>query len=90
MNGIIRAFTIFRPREYQPIAVDEVCVAYMVEAGYRALLRAWKDLWEQPISMKEVHIALRKVGKNKAPGSECIGLEFHKAKWTTIQDDIAG
>ena len=64
------------------------CFAYKAEAGQRALLTAWRDLLEQPISLEEVHIAVRKRGKNKAPGSDSIGLEFYKANWATIQDDI--
>jgi hypothetical protein len=36
----------------------------------------------------EVHITVRKGGKNNAPGSDGIGLEFYKANWATIQDDI--
>ena len=64
------------------------CFAYKAEAGQRALLTAWRDLLEQPISLEEVHIAVRKRGKNKAPGSDSIGLEFYKANWATIQDVI--
>ena len=43
---------------------------------------------QQPISLEEVPIAVRKGGKNKAPGSVGIGLEFYRANWATIQDDI--
>ena len=43
---------------------------------------------EHHISLEEVRIAVRKQGKNKAPGSDGIGLGFHEANWATIQDDI--
>ena len=76
---VIQAFTSFLRRKYEPIAVDEECVAYIAEAGQRALPTAWRELLEQPISLEEVHIAVRKGGKNKAPGSDGIGLEFYKA-----------
>ena len=49
MKSIIGAFTSFLRRKYEPIAVDEECVAYMAEAGQRALPTAWRDLLEQPI-----------------------------------------
>ena len=88
MKGIIRAFTSFLRRKYEPIAVDEECVAYTAEEGQRVLPTAWRDLLEQPISLKEVHIAVRKGGKNKAPRSDGIGLYFYKANWTTIENDI--
>ena len=43
---------------------------------------------EQPISLGKVQFAVRKGGKSKALGSDGIGLEFYKANWTTIQDDV--
>jgi len=49
----------------------------MAEAGQRALPTAWRDLSEQPISLDVVHIAVRKGGKNKAPESYGIGLDFY-------------
>ena len=67
--------------------MDEECVAYMAKEGQWALPTAWRDLLEQPISLEEVHIAVRKGGKNKAPGSDGIGLEFYKVNWATIKDD---
>ena len=33
MKGIIRTFTSFLRRKYEPIAVDVECVAYMAESG---------------------------------------------------------
>jgi len=60
----------------------------MAEAGQQALPTAWRDLLEQLISLEKIHIAVRKGGKNKAPGSCGIGLEFYKANWAMIQDDI--
>jgi len=32
---------------------------------------------EHPISPEELHIAVRKEGRNKAPGNDGIGLEFY-------------
>ena len=58
--------------KYEPIAVDEECVANMAEAGQRALPIAWRDLLERPILLEEVHIPVRKGGTNKAPGSDGI------------------
>jgi hypothetical protein len=42
---------------------------------------------EQPITPDEVHIAVQKGKKRKAPGSDGIGLEY-KINWVTIKEDI--
>ena len=68
--------------------MDEECVAYMAEGGQRPLPTTWRDLLEQPISLEEVHIAVRKGGKNKASGISGIRLEFYKANRITIKDYI--
>jgi len=60
----------------------------MAELGQRTLPTAWRDLLEQPISLEEVHIVVRKGGKNKAPRNDGIGLEFYKANWETMLGDI--
>jgi hypothetical protein len=79
MINVIRASATFLRHKYEPIAVDEECVAYMAEAGQHALPTAWRDLLEQLSSLEEVRIAVRKIGKNKASGIDSTGLEFYKA-----------
>ena len=37
LKGIMRAFTTFLQRKYEPIVVDKECVTYMAEAGQRAI-----------------------------------------------------
>jgi len=87
MKGIIRAFTSFLRRKYEPLALDEVCG---VHGRSRALVVT--DGLER--SVGTIHLtggsthAMRKGGKNKAPGSDGIGLEFYKANWATIEDNI--
>ena len=44
---------------------------------------------EQPISPEEVSNAMRKGGRNKAPGTDGIDLKFYKVNWETIRDDIS-
>ena len=43
---------------------------------------------KRPISPEEVHFAVRKRAKNKAPESDSLGLEFYKTNWVMIKDDI--
>ena len=61
----------------------------MTEVGRRELPTAWRDQLERPIFPEELHFAVRKGAKNKAPGSDGIGLEFYKTNWATIKDDIS-
>jgi hypothetical protein len=70
VKGVIRAYKSFLLHKYKPIAVDEDCVAYVAEARQQALPTGWRDLLEQPISLEELHKAVRKGGKSKAPGSD--------------------
>ena len=88
MNGIMRAFMTFLIRKYEPIAVEDESIERMAEIGRRNLPTAWREQLEQPIIPEEVHIAMRKGGKKKAPGSDRLVLEFYKANWATIKDDM--
>jgi hypothetical protein len=43
---------------------------------------------EKPITPEEIRAALKKGGRNKAPGSDGIGLEFYTTNWALIKEDI--
>ena len=75
-KGIMRAFTTFMRRKYEPIAVDGECVSYMTEVRRKELPTAWRDQVERPISPEEVHLVVRKGANKKAPWFDGIGLEF--------------
>jgi hypothetical protein len=49
----------------------------------------YAELAEQPITLEEIHAALQKGGRKKAPGSDGIGLEFYTTNWKIIKEDIA-
>jgi hypothetical protein len=68
--------------------VEDECIERMAEVGRRDLPTAWREQLEQPITPGEVHIDVRKGGKKKAPGSDGLGLEFYKANWATIKEDM--
>ena len=48
------------------------------------------DSLERPTTPEEILIALRTGGRNKAPGSDGIGLEFYSTNWETIRTDLHG
>jgi len=87
-NGIMRAFTTFLRRKYEPIAVQDECIERMAEIEWRDLPTAWREQLEQPITPEDEHIVVRKGGKKKAPGSDRFGWEFYKVNWATIRDDM--
>jgi hypothetical protein len=47
------------------------------------------ELAGQTITPEEIHAALQKGGRNKAPGSDGMGLEFYTTNWKIIKEDIA-
>jgi hypothetical protein len=51
---------------------------------------SYKDLLEHPIAEDEIVKALRKGGKNKAPGGDGLCLEFYTENWDTIRQDLLG
>ena len=50
-------------------------------------LNTYTELAEQPITPVELHTALQKGGRNKALGSDGIGLEFYTTNWKIIRED---
>ena len=44
---------------------------------------------EQPITPEEMYTVLPKVGRNKSPGSDGIGIEFYTTNWEIIKEDIS-
>jgi len=87
-NGIMRAFTTFLRRKYEPIVVQDECIERMAEIEWRDLPTAWREQLEQPITPEDEHIVVKKGGKKKAPGSDRFGWEYYKANWATIKDGM--
>jgi hypothetical protein len=90
MNNIMRAFTSFLRKKFGPITVEDeyTYIEPMAEIGRRNISTPWREQLEQPITPEEIHIAVMKGGKKKAPGSDGLGWEFYKANWATIKDDM--
>ena len=42
----------------------------------------------QPIDFDEIRQAVLAEKRQKAPGSDGLGLDFYKAHWRTIKDDL--
>ena len=87
-KDILHAFTTYFKEKYEPIAVNEECIAAMSGVGSQAPLASNGDLFKRLIDMDEIRYALRKGKRNKAPGIDGIGLEFYVTNWTTIKEDL--
>jgi len=85
-TGLMKAFTRYLRRNYELIIVDDECIAAMIGKGPRAHRAPDGELLERPIKMEEIRHALRKGGRNKASGSDDLGLEFYTTNWTTIKN----
>jgi hypothetical protein len=80
-KSIVQAFANYLRKKYEPIAIDARCIEAMVEAAQPDSPITYE---EQPITPEEMTATLRKGGRNKAPASDGIGLEFYKTNWATI------
>jgi hypothetical protein len=87
-KGIIQTFARYLREKYAPIAVDATCIEVMAEVIRQNSPGSCAESLEQPITLDELRAALRKGGRNKAPGSDGIGLEFYTTNWEFINEDI--
>jgi len=75
-------------KKYGPIAVDSRCVATIMDAIRTTCPTTYADSLDRPITPEEILTALRTGGRNKAPGSDGIGLDFYSVHWGTIRTDL--
>jgi hypothetical protein len=87
-KGILQIFVTYFRNKYGPIQVDGGCVNEMLDAITLTDTPEYAANLEKPISIDEIFMALKTGGRNKAPGSDGIGLEFYTAHWDTIRTDL--
>jgi hypothetical protein len=87
-KGILHTCVAHFKEKYGPIQVDGRCVNEMLDAVTVMDTPAYAANLKQPISLEEIVTALKTGGRNKAPGSDAIGLEFYTAHWDTIRPDL--
>jgi len=83
-RGIMHTFVVFLQSKYEPIQVDDACLARMEKSGHRILPLGWKDFLDTVISEEELKAAVSKGACNKVPGRDDICLELLKVKWVSI------
>lgn len=83
-----QTFVMHLRKKYKPIAVDSRSIAAMVNAIRPTRPTLYAVSLEQTITPEEIRAALRKGGRNKAPGIDGFGLEFYTTNWETIIEDL--
>jgi exonuclease III len=87
-QGIIQTFARYFNVKYAPIEVDAGAIEEMAKMIRKISPNTYAELEGLPITPVEIHAALQKGGRNKAPGSDGIELEFYKTNWKIIKEDI--
>jgi len=88
-QGIIQIFARYFNVKSAPIEVDVSAIEEKAKTIREISPNTYAELAEKPITPEEIHTALQKEGRNKAPDSDGIGLEFYTTNWKIIKDDIA-
>ena len=87
-SDILRTFTTFMRSKYDDIAVDAGSVKHMARVGTKTIPAEVKDYLDLPVTLEELHLAVRKGKVQKAPGSDGICQEFFRTTWETTKHDM--
>jgi hypothetical protein len=66
----LRTFTAFLRMKYESIQVDEDCVNHMANALHKMLPHAANTALDAPVTIDELHLAVRNRKPYKAPGCD--------------------
>jgi hypothetical protein len=83
--------TVFRDHlrdKYAQLEVDRVSIDQLQRFITRNSTVSYSWLLDQPITEEEIVRALKKCGKNKAPGDDGMCIEFYTENWETIKQDL--
>ena len=86
--NILRTFTMFMKKKYDTIQVDSDSVKRMLLRSKKHILQEAKDTLDDPITMDELHIAVKQGKNHKAPGCDGISHNFFQLTWETTQYDM--
>jgi len=84
----MRVFTTHFRKKYDIIEVDDGFINTMTKTIPQPPDMPYMEHLNRPIDIDEIHQAVLDGRRQKAPGSDGFGLEFYKAHWTTIKEDL--
>jgi hypothetical protein len=87
-KDILQVFIQHLQNKYEFINVDDSSIKVMLEVIHPPSQLTYADHLHRQISMDEIQSALRTGGKNKAPGSDGICIEFYTAHRDTTKLDL--
>jgi hypothetical protein len=85
---ILRTFTEFMRRKYDHIQVDEDCIQRMENTLNKTLPNAANTILDAPVTMEELHLAVKSGKPHKATGGDGICQEIFKLTWETTKYDM--
>jgi hypothetical protein len=68
--------------------MDEECVQHMANALHKKLPHAANKALDAPVTMDEMHLALRSGKQYKSPGCDGICQKFFKVTWEATKHDM--
>jgi hypothetical protein len=85
--SILKAFAVHFRKKFEPIR-SNVQSLQLTSCGPERTLPEMNDTLAEPISIKELWIAISKGKSNKAPSPDGICLEFFKVAWEVVKIDL--
>jgi hypothetical protein len=75
-------------QEYDHIPTSAESTRSILECGIKVISVSAKAALQEPITLDELHCAIKQGKTNKAPGQDGICLEFYNHTWETIKQDM--
>jgi hypothetical protein len=87
-TGILSAFKNYMQQKFDTIPTNEENIRQMTRRIKKRIpIEAVKEI-DDPITMEELHEAVKKGKPNKATGEDGISQEFFKMMWDTIKNEL--
>ena len=86
--AILKAFSTHFLNAFQTIDVQEDCMNNMLQCNIRPIPPEINSTLIEPITEDEIRKALSQGKPQKAPGADCIDLEFCRSEWNTIRTEL--
>jgi hypothetical protein len=85
---ILRAFAAHFRQAFQSIESQDQCVEQLLECGLLSIPSEFIDSLIHPLTLDELWKTVAQGKPRKAPGTDGICLEFYRAAWDVIKDDL--